>query len=94
MSFDILRRQDGIKKVGQNRTNRPADAKSENSRKKYTKSRKQFRKAARGNRTRKARPRGKSRDRLNEMADYMQNKMAETGVKLLWGTANLFSNRR
>ena len=35
-----------------------------------------------------------SRDRLNEMADYMLEKMAATGVKLLWGTANLFSNRR
>ncbi len=35
-----------------------------------------------------------SRARLNEMADYMQIKMDETKVKLLWGTANLFSNRR
>ncbi|MGJ8627324.1 MAG: xylose isomerase [Sulfitobacter sp.] len=35
-----------------------------------------------------------SRNRLNEMADYMLEKMDQTGVKLLWGTANLFSNRR
>ena len=35
-----------------------------------------------------------SRDRLNEIADYFEGKIAETGVKLLWGTANLFSNRR
>lgn len=35
-----------------------------------------------------------SRDRLNEMADYMLERMDETGTKLLWGTANLFSNRR
>ncbi|MFK5980537.1 MAG: xylose isomerase, partial [Rhizobiaceae bacterium] len=31
---------------------------------------------------------------LNEIVDYLEGKMAETGVKLLWGTANLFSNRR
>lgn len=35
-----------------------------------------------------------SRDRLNEIADYMLEKMDQTGVTLLWGTANLFSNRR
>jgi xylose isomerase len=35
-----------------------------------------------------------SRDRLNEMADVMLEKMETTGVKLLWGTANLFANRR
>ena len=35
-----------------------------------------------------------SRDRLEEMADYMLERMQGTGVKLLWGTANLFSNRR
>ncbi len=35
-----------------------------------------------------------SRDRLNEMADYLEAKMEATGIKLLWGTANLFSNRR
>ncbi|MCT7377738.1 xylose isomerase [Chelativorans salis] len=32
--------------------------------------------------------------RLNEMADYFQQKMESGGPKLLWGTANLFSNRR
>lgn len=32
--------------------------------------------------------------RLDEMADYLAAKMQETGVGLLWGTANLFSNRR
>jgi len=32
--------------------------------------------------------------RLDEMADHLEGKMAETGIKLLWGTANLFSNRR
>lgn len=31
---------------------------------------------------------------LNEIVDYFEGKMADTGVKLLWGTANLFSNRR
>ncbi len=31
---------------------------------------------------------------LNEIVDYFAKKQAETGVKLLWGTANLFSNRR
>lgn len=31
---------------------------------------------------------------LNEMVDYFAEKQAETGVKLLWGTANLFSNVR
>lgn len=31
---------------------------------------------------------------LNEMVDYFAEKQAETGVKLLWGTANLFSNFR
>src|ERR1044072_4546778 len=31
---------------------------------------------------------------LNEIVDYFAEKQAETGVKLLWGTANLFSNRR
>lgn len=33
-------------------------------------------------------------DRLKEMTDYFAGKMEETGVKLLWGTANLFSHRR
>lgn len=37
---------------------------------------------------------GESRARLERMADIFEGKMAETGVKLLWGTANLFSNRR
>lgn len=31
---------------------------------------------------------------LEEMVDYFQQKMSDTGVKLLWGTANLFSHRR
>jgi xylose isomerase len=32
--------------------------------------------------------------RLQALVDYAQVKQAESGVKLLWGTANLFSNRR
>ncbi len=32
--------------------------------------------------------------RLQEITDYFQQKMEKTGVKLLWGTANLFSHRR
>lgn len=35
-----------------------------------------------------------SAKRLDEIADYFEANMAKTGVKLLWGTANLFSNRR
>ncbi|WP_333829252.1 xylose isomerase [Pararhodobacter sp.] len=35
-----------------------------------------------------------SRDRLNRIADVFEGKMADGGPKLLWGTANLFSNRR
>ncbi|QRM53155.1 xylose isomerase [Sinorhizobium sp. BG8] len=31
---------------------------------------------------------------LNEIVDHFAKKQADTGVKLLWGTANLFSNRR
>ncbi len=31
---------------------------------------------------------------LNAMVDYLEQKQADTGVKLLWGTANLFSNSR
>jgi xylose isomerase len=31
---------------------------------------------------------------LNEIVDYLEKKQADTGVKLLWGTANLFSHRR
>lgn len=32
--------------------------------------------------------------RLKVLVDYAKIKQAETGVKLLWGTANLFSHRR
>jgi len=32
--------------------------------------------------------------RLQALVDYAQQKQAASGVKLLWGTANLFSNRR
>ncbi len=32
--------------------------------------------------------------RLREITDYFEGKMEATGTKLLWGTANLFSNRR
>ena len=32
--------------------------------------------------------------RLQAMTDYLVEKQKATGVKLLWGTANLFSNRR
>lgn len=32
--------------------------------------------------------------RLHAMADYFQQKMEQSGVGLLWGTANLFSHRR
>lgn len=35
-----------------------------------------------------------SRDRLNRIADVFQEKIADGGPRLLWGTANLFSNRR
>jgi xylose isomerase len=31
---------------------------------------------------------------LNEMVDYAEQKQKQTGVKLLWGTANLFSHPR
>ncbi len=31
---------------------------------------------------------------LNEIVDYFAQKQADTGMKLLWGTANLFSNSR
>lgn len=44
------------------------------------------------------RPEGKSfaesAARLDEIAGVFEKKQAETGVKLLWGTANLFSHRR
>jgi len=32
--------------------------------------------------------------RLQALVDYAQQKQADTGVKLLWGTANLFSHKR
>jgi xylose isomerase len=32
--------------------------------------------------------------RLQQMVDYAKQKQAATGVKLLWGTSNLFSNKR
>jgi len=32
--------------------------------------------------------------RLDEITDYLKLKMDETGIKLLWGTANLFTNPR
>lgn len=32
--------------------------------------------------------------RLQAITEYLQQKQDESGVKLLWGTANLFSNRR
>lgn len=35
-----------------------------------------------------------SEKRLQTMVDYAKAKQAETGVKLLWGTANVFSNPR
>ena len=44
------------------------------------------------------RPEGKnfaeSAERLDEIADYFAKKQKQTGIKLLWGTANLFSHRR
>tara|TARA_B110000003_G_scaffold83922_1_gene85871 strand:- start:5101 stop:6417 length:1317 start_codon:yes stop_codon:yes gene_type:complete len=35
-----------------------------------------------------------SEKRLNTITDYIKGKQAESGVKLLWGTANCFSNPR
>lgn len=35
-----------------------------------------------------------SQSRLEQITDYAKEKQAESGVKLLWGTANLFSNPR
>lgn len=32
--------------------------------------------------------------RMNAITDYAQEKMAETGIKLLWGTANVFGHKR
>ena len=37
---------------------------------------------------------GESAARLDEITDYFGQKQSETGVRLLWGTANLFSHRR
>lgn len=31
---------------------------------------------------------------LNEIVDYFEEKMSDTGLKLLWGTANMFSHQR
>ena len=33
-------------------------------------------------------------ERLDEISDYILGKMKETGIKCLWGTANMFSNPR
>src|SRR5690606_1827773 len=33
-----------------------------------------------------------SKTRLDQIADLFETKMAETGTKLLWGTANLFAH--
>ncbi|AUQ58331.1 xylose isomerase XylA [Phaeobacter inhibens] len=35
-----------------------------------------------------------SHKRLNQIGDLLEQKMADGGPKLLWGTANMFSNRR
>lgn len=35
-----------------------------------------------------------SAERLETMVDYAEEKMSETGIRLLWGTANLFSHPR
>ncbi len=35
-----------------------------------------------------------TKQNLEEMVDYAEGKMAETGVRLLWGTANLFGHPR
>ena len=35
-----------------------------------------------------------TRHQLEVMLDHVQGRMAQTGIKLLWGTANLFSHRR
>ena len=32
--------------------------------------------------------------RLDEISDYILEKMNQTGIKCLWGTANMFSNPR
>ncbi|MEP6675664.1 MAG: xylose isomerase [Ferruginibacter sp.] len=33
-------------------------------------------------------------NRLRSITNYLRQKQSETGIKLLWGTANLFSNKR
>lgn len=35
-----------------------------------------------------------SENRLSQMIDYAKQKQKDSGIKLLWGTANLFSNKR
>ena len=35
-----------------------------------------------------------STENLNEMAEYLLNKQKQYGVKLLWGTANMFSDKK
>lgn len=37
---------------------------------------------------------GETNKRLDEITDYMLKKMEETGIRCLWGTANMFSNAR
>ncbi len=32
--------------------------------------------------------------RLKDITDYLQEKMSDTGIKLLWGTANVFGHKR
>lgn len=32
--------------------------------------------------------------RVHTMVDYAKQKQQDTGIKLLWGTSNLFSNKR
>lgn len=36
----------------------------------------------------------KNERRLQEMVEYAKQKQSQTGIKLLWGTANVFSHRR
>ena len=45
-------------------------------------------------RARRARSLGESNRNVREVADFFARRMEETGIELLWGTANLFSNRR
>ena len=42
----------------------------------------------------RARPSPRATATSARIADIFASKMQETGIKLLWGTANLFSNRR